>query len=506
MRVILRQTFPFGRFHATPWKVFPFDDPHGEWPPSPWRLLRGLLARSFQYRREGGAVSEELQSALVAAFAGSHISWHLPPASWRGPGLRQYQPAEFKRVPAGAKEPGMMGYNTTKVMDAFWLTERAETAAPEAALWWFIEGDGWTDALAELLDACAARLTYFGRAESITELERVSHREAGIPAPNCTLETRRKQGAVPILSLAPTATLADTLRTTDEPELAERDVPPGACWAYAQRPARPAVRPAPRMKPARPPTQWMQFALGSRIPIYEGSTVSLTQRFRGRVLRSFVLAVTNGKVSEFKKAPREVLERAAPLAGKDADGEALKDHLHPVYFLHFEGGVATRLCVWRRSPFTDEEQSAILNAAEESIALTSKSSSWKANLIPLDRLVRLPPAAGADGAKAWHSATPYVPPHHVHDRRGKEKPGESVVEQITAELANRGYGSAKVELLNEPAIWVKVHRPARTREGATNDDKRGYRLRLTFSEPTSGPVFLGNSCHFGLGLFVPVLQ
>lgn len=47
MRVILRQTFPFGRFHATPWKVFPFDDPHGEWPPSPWRLVRGLLARSF---------------------------------------------------------------------------------------------------------------------------------------------------------------------------------------------------------------------------------------------------------------------------------------------------------------------------------------------------------------------------------------------------------------------------------------------------------------------------
>jgi CRISPR-associated protein Csb2 len=251
------------------------------------------------------------------------------------------------------------------------------------------------------------------------------------------------------------------------------------------------------------PASWIQFALGSRIPIYERSTVPLTQRFRGRVLKSFVLAATNGKVSEFKKAPLEVLERAAPLAGKDGDGNALTDHSHPVYFLHFDDGVATRLCIWRRNPFTDEEQSAILKAAEEPIALTHKSSSWKANLIPLDRLVPLPTAASEGGAKVWLSSTPYVPPRHVHDRRGKEKPGESVAEQILAELATRGYGIASVELLKEAATWVKVHQPARKRDGATNDDKRGYRLKLIFSESQRGPIFLGHSCHFGLGLFVP---
>ncbi len=41
MRIVLKQIFPLGRFHATPWRVNPFDDPHGEWPPSPWRLLPG---------------------------------------------------------------------------------------------------------------------------------------------------------------------------------------------------------------------------------------------------------------------------------------------------------------------------------------------------------------------------------------------------------------------------------------------------------------------------------
>jgi CRISPR-associated protein Csb2 len=111
MQLALEQTFPLGRFHATPWKVFPYDDPHGEWPPSPWRLVRAVLARSFQLDREIADSTERhasLREALVRAFATSEISWQLPASTWRGPGVRQYHPAKFKRVPASAKEPGMM--------------------------------------------------------------------------------------------------------------------------------------------------------------------------------------------------------------------------------------------------------------------------------------------------------------------------------------------------------------------------------------------------------------
>ncbi len=39
MPLILEQSFPLGRFHATRWNQNPFEDPYGEWPPSPWRLL-----------------------------------------------------------------------------------------------------------------------------------------------------------------------------------------------------------------------------------------------------------------------------------------------------------------------------------------------------------------------------------------------------------------------------------------------------------------------------------
>ena len=102
MQLVLEQTFPLGRFHATPWKVFPYDDAHGEWPPSPWRLVRAVLARSFQLDREiAGSTANHapLREAIVRAFATSKISWQLPLSTWRGPGLRQYHPAEFKRVP-----------------------------------------------------------------------------------------------------------------------------------------------------------------------------------------------------------------------------------------------------------------------------------------------------------------------------------------------------------------------------------------------------------------------
>jgi hypothetical protein len=131
MRIILRQTFTLGRFHATPWKAFPFDDPHGEWPPSPWRLLRGILARSHQWGREGAAMSDDHRRALVRAVATSRVSWHLPLFTSRGPGLRQYQPAEWSWVPKSPKKPGKRGYNPTLVQDNFWLTNRHEGTSDE---------------------------------------------------------------------------------------------------------------------------------------------------------------------------------------------------------------------------------------------------------------------------------------------------------------------------------------------------------------------------------------
>src|SRR5262249_18407136 len=43
MSVIIKLTFPGGRYHATPWGRH-VNEGVPEWPPSPWRLLRALVA------------------------------------------------------------------------------------------------------------------------------------------------------------------------------------------------------------------------------------------------------------------------------------------------------------------------------------------------------------------------------------------------------------------------------------------------------------------------------
>ncbi|HET7930920.1 MAG TPA: type I-U CRISPR-associated protein Cas5/Cas6, partial [Rhodanobacteraceae bacterium] len=93
MRIVLRQIFPLGRFHATPWAVNPFDDPHGEWPPSPWRLARAITARWYQWAREADQQPDEAElEKLLEAFCTSKFSFHLPPHSSKGTSLRQYFP------------------------------------------------------------------------------------------------------------------------------------------------------------------------------------------------------------------------------------------------------------------------------------------------------------------------------------------------------------------------------------------------------------------------------
>ena len=50
---------------------------------------------------------------------------------------------------------------------------------------------------------------------------------------------------------------------------------------------------------------------------------------------------------------------------------------------------------------------------------------------------------------------------------------------------------------------IDFHR-FRSKRGLVQPDTRGSFWQLTFAEPVTGPLALGFSCHFGLGLFAPV--
>lgn len=504
MIVFLKQSFPLGRYHANPWRAFAFDDPHGEWPPSPWRLLRAVLARSFQLSREReNASDDELRQKLVRAFCGSKISFRLPTQSWRGPSLRQYQPSEFKKIPPAADKPGEKTYNTTKNKDNFWLVS-AETDA----VIWILEGENWTTELLAHLDACLTRMTYFGRAESITVIERMESDANDINV-NCELEDKRSQTSIPVLCPCADATLKQVACQTHDDAVANSTTPPGAVWKYAERPARESpVGKSPKHK-TLPPVQIVQFAIGGRVFPSLRYWLRITEKFRGIALRQLAQQLTGNSKAKFAELPPETRAKFSLFTGKGPTDTPLAGHQHAAFFLLPDSqGKPSRLICWRDVPFTDEEQTALLVAAEVPLAWDFGNDDWKLRLVPLPIETPLPPDKNIFGKSAvWETITPFVPPLHVFGRNGRPKAGCEIESQIKNILSDSQLPSASVDVLSQPdtpAQWVKIHRPHRSRAEQTNEDKRAFRIRLRFESPIQGPLFLGNSAHFGLGLFVPV--
>lgn len=504
MKIVLRQEFPLARFHATPWRVNPFDDPHGEWPPSPWRLVRAVTARWYQWAREAEeapdlAQLEKLQSALCK----SAYAFHLPPDARRGTPLMQYHPTDFGWRPAEKKKAGTRSYGTSLVRDNYWLVP------PAAPVWWFIEGDCWVDELPMVLARCLERVTYFGRAETLTRI-RVASSTDEIPGANCRLADTRTAGAVPVLAPLEEATREDIERTTDNSEAVKRTVPPGAQWLYAVRPRRPAARERRRVPEHRSDCHLMQLALGWNVAPELRAITRLTARFRGAVLRELLRLKTGHASVNWTRASRDVREAVADMTGKDANGGALTGHRHAEFLAWCEDDWPTRLLVWRSSrAFDTDEQEAILLAAGRDLswaAAGQDSDEWKVRLVPLDRAVPPPPGFDGQSSKVWASVTPYVPARH-HLRGGKERVGESIAEQIRREVQRRQIAQdVEVDLVGMPQ-WVPVHVPRRElARRASIGDRRGLMVRLRFPAVVTGPIRLGHSSSFGLGLFRPVIE
>src|SRR3984893_16198064 len=78
MSVILKLTFPAGRYHATPWGHH-VNEGLVEWPPSPWRLLRALIACG--YGTQGWGEMPPAAERLIESLAEKLPHYRLPSAS-----------------------------------------------------------------------------------------------------------------------------------------------------------------------------------------------------------------------------------------------------------------------------------------------------------------------------------------------------------------------------------------------------------------------------------------
>lgn len=506
MPIVIEQYFLTGKFHSTRWNQSPFEDAIGEWPPSPWRLLRALTARAFEHARETGNHDDHTRDSLLIRLAETPPLFRLPTnptytSSWPARGVKQYQPTDLVKSDKKRGEPWVLRPQTTLFVDSF------VCLPPDDPIYWIWPKLNLSPDETALLARLLRRVTYFGRAESLTVMRLLSETRVPLPA-NCELRPEHGNG-VPVLVADPSQNvdiikvLKVLLANNDDRLLKGRRIPPGTAWWHAVRPTRHIIR-QPRVGPVSQPLPLLQFAIGGRVFPSADSWIRITERFRGAVLDTLAKLLTGRHDAKFSSLSPELRLIHSLMTGKGSDGIPSDGHLHPFFWLlPSPNGYPERLVCYRRTPFNSMEQEAMLIASERNLSWQFGNPDWVLRMVPLSEKTPLPHAILGE-SRFWKTVTHYVPTRHVLGRKGKPRAGNSIIEQVLRDLTNAGFPPAKIGVMEGTRKWVKIHRPMRLKTSPINDLKLGYHIYLEFDSLVRGPISLGNSSHFGLGLFAGV--
>lgn len=512
MPLIIEQSFPLGRFHATRWKMGAFGDPYGEWPPSPWRLLRALASRWFQRSREMGNEDRSVLDQMLVELSSELPEYYLPAHTIRGESLKQYLPVgleekyKYKKNPVTKNQEldyQYRGMATTLTDDTYQLI------ASNDSFFWVWQNVSIKDG--RLLDELLARVLYFGRAESWTRLRRVEQLPPKFTGQSVRLHKKRVVASNPVLVPDPFSEnrLDLLLVPTDHDDIKNRDIPPGTRWYYAVLPNPPRIRITSKHKNRYPENlTHIQFTIGGQVLPTIKYWCLLTEQFRKRALRELCRILTGNTKCDYPWLDARTKTKMSGFTGKDENGEPLADHSQ-AYFavLPDEEGKAARFVVWRRTPLSQEEVEALFAAARSPLLWDSASPKWKIKLLPLP-FERSHSFKLMGTSHRWKSVTPSVPPRQRRRFRknGKERSGETP-ESIAAKLCRRIYGITPLSVIsNATEEWPYVHMSARERGQKSRQRIAlpAFHLVIEFAQPVTGPIALGDSSHFGLGIFCPI--
>jgi len=525
--VAIEMRFTAGKFHATPWGRH-VNEGAVEWPPSPWRLLRALIA---VWHRKCRDIPEEHVRDLVEALAFEPPSYRLPGVTV---GHTRHYLARYKPGKSDMVFDTFVAIDPEQPVVFCWPDLQLEPTAAEA--------------LQELLSA----LGYFGRAESWVEA-RVIPQWSG--EPNCLpkLDAAGIDGElVEVMAPEPAEEYADwrepALEEALEIELAEKrqeeDKPPEEvslsktehrkteaafpedlfAGLHAQttdlrkqgwsRP--PGSRPLQYVRPAhaleaRPRSR--RAATGRRPTVARFALA-------GSVLPQLTDAVYLAET--MRQALMSWSDAAEVFSGRDEDGEPLEGHRH-AFILPADDdndGRLDHITVYCREGFDPEAQRALAGVRRL----------WQPQRRPDIHLALLglgepevhggfDPQQGQTpqlaSSRVWVSRTPFVlyrypatrndgSPRLREDGSWKDGPAD----QARLALERRGLPEpAQIEPLDHTAAagrqlrWLQFARERREGQQAPVT-LRGYGFRLVFAEPVTGPIALGYACHFGLGQFV----
>ena len=398
MTLAIEVEFTAGRYHATPWGRH-VNEGAVEWPPSPWRILRALLA---VWRGDGSPREASVRSLLGKLAAAP--SFHLAPTTTAH--LRHFVPhGEERRL----------------MLDPFVVCEKA------IVLSW--PGLSLTGEEREALEAMVDRLTYLGRAESWCRARCVTPPLTPPQARPLAPEDAWQGRTVTLLCAEQGVTLEQLEVTTGEVRRRRLNRPPGSRWVtYAVEPATPEEEgdeePRPRLA---------IYLVRSAQPIALQQTLRVADRIRGELLRQ------HG-------------EAHSPVFGGKIAGAIREDNHRHLHVLPEGEEAIERVHLWAREGFGGGEVEVLRRVSR----IPAQGRQPAFDLLPW-LLVDHPGEEQLGRAKIWRSSTPYVPPRHV-----KPNGRESLPDQVRRECQQRGLPVPTVTVVGPWEGYV-VHRHGRAR-------------------------------------------
>ncbi len=533
MPVIVALCFPGGQFHATPWGHH-VNEALPEWPPSPWRFLRALVA--VWKRKLSTRLTLCEVEPVLAELARSHPAFYLPPATLGH--TRHYMPLgstdETKR---------------TKVFDAFISLPRDT----EVLFHW--SDANLTDEGKQTLSLLLSQLGYFGRAESWCAARLLADFDAArlnsVPGSAVGQESVRVLAADPESwngwsfkdrKIVPPDPKWNLLAETADLHLERWSDPPGSKWVTYSRPTNCfAPRPAPRpVSPGDAKTAFvaarfvLDVAEGRRPLPLVTETLPLAEEVRRQLGWKYghIIRGRNKDIEFAKDDPRQF---SPILHGKDEYGDPARSHDHAFYLPSDEDrdGRIDHVTVYAAGHFSRDDVAALDRLrtlsfgkeAEAEVDANGTRSRRPTHRLLLTGLLGQREATrllAAGPAAVWESATPYIAFRHLK-RRGQKRdhrdfiPPEAMpefmVHVLGEDLSQRGdlahLPKPVVEYLPDPlsALGWRYRslqfRRARNRPGDDGYSRPFGAFRLTFPEPVRGPICLGYASHFGMGMFRP---
>ncbi len=474
MSTTLAVRFPLRRYHANPWDRA-VNEGTSEWPPSPWRILRALVATwHTRWPDLPAVVMEGLLDALA------------DPPSYRAPGMvpghtRHYLPDLEHRK----GEPG----RTDLTLDPF----LAISPDDELLIRWDADLDGDQR---QVLAKLAELLPYLGRSESVC----VARLEDPGPVPDQAWWRPDTEGSRRVRLLAATRPVSIPALEAGTVDIRRRrrTVPPGTRWVRYTA-GEPAADPAGAgsTAAAAEPVTAIRFAVTGRVPVRAAHGVLLADeahRLAGHALT---------RAGRSDKERRELLGSNGAATGH---GHA---HWIPVPVMGEKPPAVRSMVIWVPRGLRTEDVAALLSLREMSGRRGSAENGYEVRGFPPVEL--LLQAAGQIGqvapelcgpARRWRSLTPYLPVRH----RKRETLDDYLAADVRTELGYRDLPHASVTRADpEPRLpdrWALEFRRYRMAEDMSRS-RPGLGVRLEFAGPVAGPLLLGKLSHFGFGIFVP---